>query len=179
MSPYWGGASIVGGLGCTSGFAWHRSPDVPFAMLTAGHCSPGGGRVWTGGGRLVGDIQADYDENWNVSQGTVRFPGQSVFRGDLALIRVPEENGLRSGPYIYTGGPGSSSYLPVEAKWRRRAAPGDRYCVGGAATGEICDFTVAETGRDIEYASGNTIRNAAWGDKFGFHGLALGNLHQP
>ena len=85
-SPFWGGAMISAALGCTSGFPWLAASGV-YAMLTAAHCAPNGGGVSTPA-ESMGTVTASSEENWSTSTGTHYYTGQSVYRGDVALIRV-------------------------------------------------------------------------------------------
>ncbi|MDR1806827.1 MAG: S1 family peptidase [Propionibacteriaceae bacterium] len=99
-SPYYGGARITtpSGGGCTSGFAWTYSNPM---MLTAGHCSPNGGTYTSPSGKVMGTVTSGSRENWDAGVGTVYFSGQTVHRGDLALISLA--SGVSSSGRIFTG----------------------------------------------------------------------------
>jgi hypothetical protein len=85
--PFWGGAKFYPDLTCTTGFPWNVGSGVS-GMLTAGHCAPTGSTsVNYPAYNNVGTIRSDYEENWDTTYGTQYFRGQSVYRGDLALVR--------------------------------------------------------------------------------------------
>jgi hypothetical protein len=133
-SPFYGGSNIDG---CTSGFPWHYGAVE--MMLTAGHCYPNGGSVSTPSSSM-GAVTTAMEENWNTDTGTVYMTGETVYRGDLALVRITSPK--TSAPYIYTGGQNSSSSRSVAGKWSRSPASGDKYCTGGRMSGEQCNWTV-------------------------------------
>jgi hypothetical protein len=121
-SPFWGGAS-----GCTSGFAWH-SGSVEM-MVSAGHCYPNGYSNVSTPVQSMGSVTQSSEENWTSGTGTVLLTGQSVYRGDLSLVRI--FSGKSSYSRIYRGGYNSSTYGDVAGKMSRSPANGDQYCTGG------------------------------------------------
>jgi hypothetical protein len=147
-SPFWGGAlittrqSIPGGeilLNCTTGFAWNAGGQA--AMLTAAHCISRGGSVSYPYYPNAGTVSSGTEENWDDTYGTRYYTGQSVYRGDVALIRYRSSYG--SAPYIYSGGPGSSTSSAVAAMASRRSQLGDAACVNGVVTGQWCGMVTA------------------------------------
>lgn len=83
-SPFYGGARIDAPAGwCSDVFSWNID-GVP-GMLTAGHCAPNGGGVSTVT-QPLGSITVNSRENYS-SAGTTYLPGESVYRGDMALIQ--------------------------------------------------------------------------------------------
>ncbi|MCF2525898.1 S1 family peptidase [Yinghuangia soli] len=156
---FWAGAWIrtnVKGK-CTDAFSW-RSNGAAY-MLTAGHCTSLGGWAGTqvtGMGNVVNDT-------WANGVGSVRVNG--VYRGDLSLIKL--DAGLTSAATMYVGGVTSTSARPVGAMWSRRSAVGDKYCTGGASTGEHCGWTVTAVGITVKYDSGTIVRNTVKGMKLG------------
>ena len=69
-------------------------------MLTAGHCAPAGGNFKTPSDTLIGTVPAGY-ENWRVNYGTTKFGSETIFRGDLALIKLAPGNSV--APRIWRG----------------------------------------------------------------------------
>jgi hypothetical protein len=152
--PFYGGARIVGPVGeCSDAFSWAITSKVS-GMLTAGHCAPDGGDVVTPD-EFMGSITSGSRENYS-STGTVYLPGESVYRGDMALIQVTSRK--TSSPLAYRGAYDSTSNAYVDSMWSRRAQHGDKYCTGGSFSGEQCDWTVDEVGVDRKI-SGKWKRN--------------------
>ncbi|GIG63486.1 peptidase [Longispora fulva] len=158
-SPYWGGASFYTGVaGCTTAFAWvDRGASY---LLSAGHCTAMNGKAYNTG-HTLGTVTAD---NWGNSVGTVKVYGQNYYAGDASLIRL--EDGQTSSAKIYAGGPDSSSWRGVTARWTKRSGRADPYCVGGHMTGEMCGFKVTATNVTTRY--GNQIaRGVTEGYRYG------------
>ena len=143
-SPFTAGARISAASECTSGFSW-TSQGTP-AMLTAGHCAPNGGTVTVPGGAF-GSVTSGSGENWATGTGTVHFPGDTVYRGDLAMVKVTAP-GTTQGR-IYVGGPTSGTRKAVGAIWTRSPLVADAFCTGGAYSGEQCGWTVAAINADV------------------------------
>ncbi|MER5420813.1 hypothetical protein [Streptosporangium roseum] len=156
---FWGGAWIRTNVTtkCTDAFSW-RVGSASY-MVTAGHCTTAGGWAAT----QVTSIGYVSNDTWANNSGSVRVNG--VYRGDGSLIKL--DAGKSSAATIYVGGVYSTVARPVGAMWSRRAAVGDRYCTGGATTGEQCGWTVASVGVTHRYSDGRTIRNAVRGVKQG------------
>lgn len=156
-SPFYGGAWIsTASYGhCTDAFSWHSgSTDM---MLTAGHCLNVGGGSSTPA-QSMGSTTASSRENWKNGTGTTYLTGQSVYRGDIALITL---NSSRTSTYrMYRGASGSSSSAVVSEMWSRAAQPGDQYCTGGSVSGEICGWTVDAADVNHEYSNGEVVRSA-------------------
>jgi hypothetical protein len=160
-APYWGGARIHGvylNVDCSDGFSWRIG--TAYAMLTAAHCVSSGGGV-TVNSTAIGTVSATSEENWDALHGTQYYTGQSIFRGDVGLIRL--SGSYTAGPYIYRGGPTSSSSSPVISTYLRYMASGDVVYVGGANTGETGPYTVDMTGIDVLYdpPSDKWVRNVS------------------
>jgi hypothetical protein len=146
--PFWGGAKFYPDLTCTTGFPWNVGSGVS-GMLTAGHCAPtGSNSVNYPNYNNVGFIRSASEENWDATYGTQYFSGQSVYRGDLALVRY--RSSYSSGPYVYSGGPHTSTASAVDSMASRRSQWGDAACVNGVVTGEWCGMVVG-TGLNILY----------------------------
>ena len=146
-SPFWGGASInvpVGG--CTSGFPWYASGV--YAMLTAAHCAPSGGSVATLS-QSMGTVTSASEENWSTSNGTEYYTGQSTYRGDVALVRIPSPKS--SGAAIYRGASDSSTFSIVKSMWSRSPVVGDSFYTGGSVSGELGSWSVTLIGMDKWY----------------------------
>jgi len=152
--PFYGGARINAPAGsCTDAFSWNISSGV-HGMLTAGHCAPNGGSVSTLH-EYLGSITSGSRENYS-SSGTVFLPGQTVYRGDMALAQVT--SGKTSAARIYRGVYNSTWSVSVRSMWSRRAQRGDQYCTGGSYSGEICGWKVDFVSID-RYISGKWKRN--------------------
>ncbi|HWP64130.1 MAG TPA: hypothetical protein VNO86_11735 [Candidatus Binatia bacterium] len=179
--PFWGGAfittrqSVPGGqilLNCTTGFAWNAGGQA--AMLTAAHCISRGGSVSYPSYPNAGTVRSGSEENWDDTYGTQYYTGQSVYRGDVALIRYGSSYG--SAPYVYSGAPGSSTWSTVTAMASRRSQVGDAACVNGVVTGQWCGMVTA-TGVNAWYLvngvnvwARNVVRAEALGNTCPTHG---------
>jgi hypothetical protein len=163
-SSFYAGAKLVGpDTICTTGFSWVSGSTA--MMLTAGHCAANGGYVKTPDGVTMGLVDRDSRENWNSGVGTVKLTGQSVNRGDLALIQV--EPGKTAPGRVFRGGVGSSSSAAVKEMWARAAKVGDTYCTGGFRTGELCGWKVVKTRANVKYTGNKWVRNITEGRKQG------------
>jgi hypothetical protein len=140
-----GGAKIsTPGFLCTAGFAW--TTGSVNAMLTAAHCVPGGGEVSYPNYSHAGTVNDDAEENWNSGVGTVYYTGQSVYRGDVALIRYS----YATAPYIFSGAAGAGTFTGVADMFSRRSQFGDSACDNGYVHGLWCGV-VAATGLNVKY----------------------------
>jgi streptogrisin C len=155
-SPYWGGARIKRGTEwCSDAFSWRVSSVA--AMVTAGHCVPDGGSVTTWTSVPMGSVTSRWLENWDTGTGTAAVPNFTGHHGDAAIIKF--DPGYSSSPSIYRGALDSSSSSRVLGMWSRRAQAGDTYCTGGTSGGEICGWTVEQTGINLTYTGGEIARN--------------------
>ncbi|MFD9195642.1 S1 family peptidase [Streptomyces phaeochromogenes] len=164
-SPFYGGARIISpdGRSCTSGFPWIDGGT--YMMLTAGHCAPTGGFV-EAPTQSMGYVNEGTRENWNVGEGTQLFPGDTRFRGDLALVEMyPSRQGIGR---VYRGGSdaGIGDSASVSGIWQRRAAVYDEVCTDGQRTGEHCGWLVVRTEFDARSTEG-IWRNVVRGQKLG------------
>ncbi|GIF78033.1 hypothetical protein [Asanoa siamensis] len=156
-SPFYGGSRINAPAGsCSDAFSWRVGSA--YAMVTAGHCAPGGGSVSTLTSSM-GSITAGRHETWNNGVGTVTVPGYSGYHGDGAIITV--SSGKTSAGRIYRGASNSTSSSAVLGMWSRRAASGDQYCTGASYSGEICGWTVDTTQVNWAYNDGSVVRSAS------------------
>lgn len=146
--PFWGGARITTSTGkaCTTGFAWTFPSNQP-AMLTAAHCISTGGWVSYPNYTNAGAVQMSSLENWSDTGGTEYYTGQTVYRGDVALIQY---SGFGSAATIYTGAQNANTSTAVAAMNSRWAQNGDAICVNGYTTGEWCG-SVNNTGINVWY----------------------------
>lgn len=119
---------------CTSGWPWVSGSQ--YYLMTAGHCIPDGGSVSTPGG-FVGTVTAYTRENWAIGLGTVAFPGEGVYRGDLALSTATSALGR-----IYSQGLDSTVVRLVAEMWFGAPTPGDQFCTGGSYSFEVCGWWV-------------------------------------
>ncbi|WP_283134947.1 S1 family peptidase [Rhizohabitans arisaemae] len=159
-SPYYGGAKTVTNVyTCSTGFSW--SYLGASYMLSAGHCTSLGGYAKPHNP----DWGAVIKDNWNNSKGTVKIDGQSVYRGDLSLIRVRHDRS--SAGRIFVGNAQSSASRAVAGMPSRRTRPGDRFCSGGISTGELCGWEVKMVGVTVNYGGGKVARNVIFAQKRG------------
>jgi Trypsin len=143
-TPFWGGANINGN--CTNAFAWSWYDTAQrYGMLTAGHCIEYGGEVYTPV-RSQGYVTENSRENWLTGHGSTWLTGQTVNRGDMALIQLDEYRTAQ--PWIYRGSRTSGTGAAVHEMWSREAAVGDQYCTGGQVTGELCGWRVTQVRYD-------------------------------
>ncbi|MEV0201522.1 S1 family peptidase [Nonomuraea sp. NPDC050691] len=151
-------------FGCSSGIpVW--LPGEKSGMLTAGHCVPTGGYIFNGADtNYMGWVSKNDRENWTDGRGSTLLPGQSVFRGDLALIEIPNAT---SGYYIYRGSVANPYTAIIGQLAPRRAGLGDEYCNSGFKTGELCGWKVYNYGINVSYSGGETVRNVVAGYKSG------------
>jgi len=154
---FYAGANLSG---CTSGFSWYSGTTN--YMVTAGHCFPSGGSASTPV-EYMGWVNSGSRENWNNGTGTVFLSGQSVNRGDIALVQV--QSPKQTAGRIYRGGYNSSTSAPVREMWSRQAANGDQYCTGGRMSGEQCGWVVNAVRFDHRYSNGEWARNVNRGSK--------------
>lgn len=146
-SPFAGGGGFYG---CTSSFGWvHQGKSY---ILTAGHCTSLNETISNATGTM-GKVTAD---NWNNSKGSVKWNGQSYYSGDASTIKMAA--GKASSTLVYKGGPNSNSYRVVTDKWGP-SGNGDRYCVSGKVTGEMCGFKVIAANITHKYSDGTVLRN--------------------
>lgn len=159
-SPFFGGAIInTGSEGCTSGFPWHDATTN--YMLTAGHCAPNGAtsvRTTDANFNTIdwmatsNAIASGSGENWSSGVGTVLLPGDSTYRGDIAIIRISSSKSI--DPYIYSG-PNTYNAASVHNMWTTVPVPGEQYCTGGSNTYALCGWGVSLVRINYFYASKN------------------------
>lgn len=174
--PFFGGAKINSPNGpCSSAFAWYITSSSTYAMLTAGHCAYNGGTVYNGNSSYtMGSVTQSSEENWNSGTGTVYFTGQSVYRGDLALVRITLY-GTGSAADMYSGSD-NTTYSAVREKWYRSPSSGDQYCTSGYSSLVICGWTVSSVGINVQDSNtGEWWRNVTSGYRNGFTGLGSGD----
>lgn len=154
-SPYYGGAYFDY---CSTAFGWvHEGKSY---ILTAGHCTSLNKTASNPNGTM-GTVTAD---NWNNNTGSVKWNGQSYYSGDVSTIKM--SSGKASSHRVYRGGPNSGQSRAVTDKWRNRSGNGDRYCVSGQKTGEMCGWKVISTHVTVRL-SGKLLRNATEGHRDG------------
>ena len=152
--PFWGGAKYsTATTVCSTGFPWDVGSGVS-GMLTAAHCASTGGSISYPAYSNVGSVRSASEENWKLNDGTQHYTGQTVDRGDVALIRYTSS--YSSKGYIYMGPPGSNTSAKVAGMDSRWAQFFDAVCVGGITTGEWCG-AVTDTGVNIYY-----VTDGAW-----------------
>jgi hypothetical protein len=141
-APFWGGSRIATGrAACTSGFPAQRRANGDDVLVFANHCSSGRpGVVWrtAQGRRPVG-----------VSGAT------RSFRWDTQVL-----NGRRYGNAIFVGGIASNL-------GRRIVGPvstfsrGDRWCVSGSFSGEMCGSRITNTNLLFRTSPGGPLMGPA------------------
>ncbi|MEU4550385.1 DNRLRE domain-containing protein [Nonomuraea dietziae] len=158
-----GGSVFLSSQGgeCTTGFGWGTSTDK--GLVTAGHCMPRNADPWarTVTGSILGGLSGsapNYHSTWLLGVGSAKMAGQPTFYGDGAhLILAKPSTGS-----IFVGGRDSTMKRSVAGRWPRRAVEGDLYCVGGAETGQSCNWKVTDLGWKVEYREGTILR---WGHR--------------
>ncbi|GAA3664795.1 hypothetical protein GCM10022224_031230 [Nonomuraea antimicrobica] len=140
------------GLGCTTGFAWGNSTEN--YMITAGHCMPRNGNGISSIGILTGTAP-NLDSTWADGKGSQKLPGQPTYYGDTARLQILPRDRTAS---IFVGDANSEAKRPVGGRWTRRAIVGDAYCVGGATTGQTCNWKVSDLGWKLETDDGAITR---------------------
>jgi hypothetical protein len=183
-SPFYGGAAIAMihrvrmvderyGF-CTDGVPWMIGSSVE-GMFTAGHCALNTevAYPWTFNNhtgvytQYLGQLPPARS-NWRTGSnkdGTVRLPNDSVFRGDAGLVQVTTSSSVRHvDGRIYVSDRYSASSRAIGDMFGRRSHPSDKYCSGGAVSGELCNWKVTAVGIDVKYGVG-TGRNLVRGDK--------------
>lgn len=166
FSPFFGGARIYANTSndyCSDSFPWATNHVDGNALITAAHCASTGSTVRIGdtGSPTVGSIAANTEENWNDTTGTTYYQGDTVYRGDAALLRL--YSGKAAGAYIYRGPRDTTTASAVVSRLNRYSAYGDQVYVGGQTTGETGPWTVAQVGIDWWYSGDGPnvwIRNA-------------------
>lgn len=157
-NPFLGGATLHSPMGdCTSGFPW---TNISYEyMLTAGHCGPNGGSY--SAAVPMGTGYPGTGENWDTGVGTVYFSGQSVYRGDLALVVM---SGSQYGePKVYYRGTTDSYYRTVREMWSRSPLLYDRFCTDGGVSLEVCGWQVLGVAITIKYKDGTWARRVSYG----------------
>ncbi len=152
ISPFWGGARISAPAGsCSDSFAWHAVSGGD-RLLTAAHCAPLGGSVSIGG-TTAGAVTANSEENWsNTAGGTQFYSGQSIYRGDAALIRL--NSGKISEPRLYRGSKTSNSSSSVLSTLHRYSYVNENVYFSGASSGETGLYHIGIVGTNQLYTTG-------------------------
>lgn len=167
-NPFYGGAEITGlqtnpsslNGSCSTAFGWESSGTYP--MLSADHCAPfGESAVATTVDSGMGEIDSDTRENWEYGYGTVRFPGQTGYYGDISLIRLKGDRVAFAR--MYRGGSSGSAYNTVKEIWPR-AQIGQQFCTGGESSGERCGWVVQNDHRLYEYSNGDRVQYSLTSD---------------
>jgi len=124
--PWWGGAvtrDASTGATCSTGFAVQRVFGGP-GLLTAAHCNPGGGHVFTNGsGTRIGPTQA------------------SLGIEDSLFIASDSSTSAR----IYDGGVGVGEFSKPVVGWGANFI-GQFVCTSGAASGVHCNIRTDSVG---------------------------------
>ncbi|GAA3711246.1 hypothetical protein GCM10022224_090940 [Nonomuraea antimicrobica] len=126
------------GTQCTTAFAW-RGTDGERYMTTAGHCVPEDADIENimRGSQSIGTV---FWSSWKDNTGSIPLPGRTSAYGDIALLDYTGP--IEPTASIFVGGTDSPTKRPVRRSWTRRVVYGDLYCVGGAATGQSCNWKV-------------------------------------
>lgn len=157
-SYFWGGAIInTGAHGCSSGFSW-TSGSVDY-MLTAAHCAPNGSTLVTTTDAnfnvvdQMGSITSGTRENWTDGVGTVYFPGDGTYRGDVALVQM--FSGKYGGAAMYSGAyPNQTAATIVRSMWTTVPVSGQQFCTSGSNTYAICGWSVNSVRTNYQFSSG-------------------------
>ncbi|RKR87444.1 hypothetical protein BDK92_1720 [Micromonospora pisi] len=133
--PYWGGALILSGGACTSGFGVRGLNGAARYLLTAAHC--GGGQWTTGTGAVIGNTLANATREYDgelilTNAGYSVYEGPSFASGDTNVGRTI------TGP--------SSNHV------------GNAVCTGGSFSGTACGWTVVALNQSFDIEGFGTIR---------------------
>ncbi len=141
-SPWYGGDRITlpSGGECTSGFSVYK-PGYGSYMLTAGHCFSGTGQstsyTFT---PPFGSAYFGYVSQWENTYGQP---------SDYALVTG------NYSPYVWSGGPNGTSFLPVTSSNNSSGEPTNEVCFDGGFTGQVCRGMVNRTNVTLDLSNGN------------------------
>lgn len=166
-SPFYGGNRVwavtsytdTTGDGCTGGFAWRTAANRA-SMVTAGHCAPQGvsdkyfSTYYNNAPYSLGVRTAS---TFVEGTGTVTYKGGLY--GDLASVVIV--SGKSSSGRIFLGSTTSTTSSPVKGLATRDPLEGDKVCISGATTGEMCGWTVTSARTTFSAAGGLKIRYTA------------------
>jgi hypothetical protein len=174
---------------CSSGFAWRSLDWSTYYMLTAGHCAPDGGNVYSAtevvpgvtynNFEIMGNVASDTMENWDPVTGTEHIVGDlasaNAWRGDIALMQIiPNPPYWQTSDHVVYADPGNG-WRQVETWYNAWSAHGDSFCSDGMRTREMCGWVVEYVGYDFTYTERQsdgsylypTIRGANEAYKYG------------
>lgn len=182
-SYFWGGAIInTGTHGCSSGFSW--TDGTTGYMLTAAHCAASGAstvNTTDASGNVVekmGSITSGTRENWTNGVGTVSFPGDNIYRGDVALVQV--DAGKNVGAAMYSGAyPDQTTATIVRSMWTTTPQAGQQYCTSGSNTYAMCGWSVDSVRTNYQYSTGEWGYNVTIGKKTSGTSTNLGDSGGP
>jgi hypothetical protein len=142
-APFWGGSRIAaaGGVACTSGFPAQRRANGDDVLVFANHCSSGrAGVVWRTiqQRRVVGRSTAIRSTRWDTQVLNGRSYGNAIFVGGIASNL------------------GRRIVGPVATFSR-----GDRWCVSGSFSGELCGSRIINTNLLFRTRPGGPIMGPA------------------
>jgi hypothetical protein len=141
-APFWGGSRIVtGGVACTTGFPAQRRANGDDVLVFANHCSSGrAGVTWRTAQqrRVVGTSTAIRSTRWDTQVLNGRRYGNAIFVGGIASNR------------------GRRIVGPVATFSR-----GDRWCVSGSFSGEMCGSRIINTNLLFRTRPGGPIMGPA------------------
>ncbi|MEN3612982.1 chymotrypsin family serine protease [Plantactinospora sp. ZYX-F-223] len=134
-TPYWGGALIVNGGACTSGFGVRGNNGAARYLLTAAHCGQGQWR--TGAGTVIGNT---------LTNTTVEYDGM--------LILTDAGTAVYEGPSFATGDTNTGRHINAASTNQ----VGNLVCTGGSFSGTACGWTVRALNQTLTPEGGPTIR---------------------
>ncbi|MGH3316617.1 MAG: hypothetical protein ACRDO0_10790, partial [Nocardioidaceae bacterium] len=141
-APFSGGSRIVtGGVACTSGFPAQRRANGDDVLVFANHCSSGrAGVVWRTAQqrRVVGRSTAIHSVRWDTQVLNGRRYGNAIFVGGIASNL------------------GRRIVGPVATFSR-----GDRWCVSGSFSGELCGSRIINTNLLFRTSPGGPVMGPA------------------
>jgi len=169
ISPFAGAAAIdipVSNQACSSAFAFMLSGY--HRMLSAGHCAPDGGYVWSRSDPVqqygMGYIYAgDQFENWNTTGGTTILNG--LYHGDMSMVTLDLDR--QGSPWLYRGDAANGYKAPVMEMWSVAPEVGDQFCTSGRSTGELCGWVVNTKLTDVLVVGGAVNKNVSIGNRSG------------
>ncbi|WP_433352008.1 hypothetical protein ACQP25_03270 [Microtetraspora malaysiensis] len=95
--------------------------------------------------------------------GAVKIPGQSAVYGDISLMTILDE---LTAPSIFIGGPESGVKRNVEGRWGTAPKVGDLFCIGGATTGQSCNWKIQDISDRYRNSAGGLYTSVTRGYRY-------------
>jgi hypothetical protein len=139
------------GSGCTLAFSVRSVHSGKKGALTAGHCVA---TIQGGPAYFVQQTQSLPNDATAPGDLLAKVSGRHYVvgpNGDSAFATLV--SGRSARPLLFTGGSSSRTAIPVVGT--RDPETGMQICYSGAATGELCGFTIIGGSQDVSFKSGS------------------------